>query len=195
MSKKYETLAKIVISNHAAHGHDPDERHMAIGLIRNGIFDCPSIDTGLVSEKGQHLTKTQLTKEHFYPRQASAHTMFEMLDAGATFDDLVAFIKKACQVHYVTSEENNALKPYQKLGSGYNTWEEQYAAVGIKLVPYIKKKRAHKQKYVYIIDGIEYNSIIDVMKKYDCSQPTVNNRCIYDKRNKYPTWNRILHND
>jgi len=53
MSKKYETLARIVISNHAAHGHDPDERHMAIGLIRNGIFDCPAIDSGLVSEKGQ----------------------------------------------------------------------------------------------------------------------------------------------
>jgi len=196
MSKKYETLARIVISNHAAHGHDPDERHMAIGLIRNGIFDCPAIDSGLVSEKGQHLKKSELTKEHFYPRQASAFKMFEMLDAGATFDDLVAFIKKVCQVHYVTNEENIALKPYQKLGSGYDTWEEQYDAVGIKLVPYVRKKPIRKQKYVYIIHKIEYNSKSEAAAAHDCSEQDIYYRCITSTSKKYCDWKvRKLYND
>ena len=189
MSKKYETLARIVISNHAAHGHDPDERHMAIGLIRNGIFDCPAIDSGLVSEKGQHLKKSQLTKEHFYPRQASAFKMFEMLDASATFDDLVAFIKKVCQVHYVTNEENIALKPYQKLGSGYDTWEEQYDAVGIKLVPYVRKKPIRKQKYVYIINDIEYKSSKEAADANSCKIQDVYYRCKSQSK-KYTGWIR-----
>ncbi len=189
MSKKYETLARIVISNHAAHGHDPDERHMAIGLIRNGIFDCPAIDSGLVSEKGQHLKKSELTKEHFHPRQASAFKMFEMLDAGATFDDLVAFIKKVCQVNYVTNEENIALKPYQKLGSGYDTWEEQYDAVGIKLVPYVRKKPIRKQKHVYIINDIEYKSSKEAADANSCKIQDVYNRCKSQSK-KYVSWIR-----
>jgi len=189
MSKKYETLARIVISNHAAHGHDPDERHMAIGLIRNGIFDCPAIDSGLVSEKGQHLKKSELTKEHFHPRQASAFKMFEMLDAGATFDDLVAFIKKVCQVNYVTNEENIALKPYQKLGSGYDTWEKQYEAVGIKLVPYVRKKPIRKQKHVYIINDIEYKSSKEAADANFCKIQDVYNRCKSQSK-KYVGWIR-----
>jgi len=38
------------------------------------------------------------------------------------------------------------LRPFQKRGSGYDTWEEQYAAAKIKLIPYIPKKRKRKPK-------------------------------------------------
>ena len=192
MSQKYETLANCVIDNHRLYKNKPDERQMMIGAFRNVLFDCPSIPSGFVSKKGQHLKRAQLTKEHFYPRQASAHKMFDMLDAGATKDDLVAFIKKVCQVHYVTKEENIALIPYQKRGSGYDTWEEQYEAAGIELVPYVRKTA---KKYVYIIEGIRYSGILDVMKKYNCSLATVKNRCLKDKRGLYPDWKRELYND
>lgn len=142
----YETLANCVIGNHTLFKDMPDERKMAINGIRNQLFDCPSTNSGLVSEKGQHLKKADLVKEHFYPRQASAHKMFEMLDAGATKDEIVDFIAMVCQVHHVIKEENEALKQYQKIGSGYSTWEEQYEAAGISLVPYVRKTPARRKK-------------------------------------------------
>ena len=144
--KVYETLANCIIGNHAMFRDMPEERKMAINGIRNQIFDCPSTNSGLVSEKGQHLKKVNLVKEHFYPRQASAHKTFEMLDAGATKDEIVDFIAMVCQVHHVTKEENETLKRYQKIGSGYHTWEEQYAAAGITLVPYERKKPGRRKK-------------------------------------------------
>ena len=192
MSQKYYDLAENCMNLHAGSRHSESLRLSAINLIRNGIFDCPIIFTGFVSKKGQHLKVSDLVKEHFYPRQASAHKMFEMLDAGATKEELVAFIIKVCQVHYVTKEENEALKKFQRIGSGYDTWEEQYEAAGIELVPYVRKTA---KKYVYIIEGIRYSGILDVMKKYNCSLATVNNRCVKDKRGLYPDWKRELYND
>lgn len=144
--KAYSDLADCVIENHLIFQNKPDHRKIMIGGFRNCLFDSPSTDSGLVSEKGQHFKKSELVKEHFHPRQASAYKMFEMLDASASKKELVDFIKMVCQVHRVTKEENIALKPYQKLGSGYNTSEEQYAAVPINLVLYIPKKRGRKPK-------------------------------------------------
>jgi hypothetical protein len=92
----------------------------------------------------------------------------------------------------VTKEENEALKPYQKIGSGYDTWEEQYEAVGIKLVPYVRKTA---RKYMYIIDGIVYKGAKDAMRAHTCSLAVLNNRCIKDKRGNYPNWKRELYND
>jgi len=148
----YSNLADCVIENHLAFQNKPAHRKIMINSFRNSLFESPITDSGLVSERGQHLKKEDLVKEHFYPRQASAYKMFEMLDVGATKDELTDFIKMVCQVHYVTKEENNALKPYQKLGSGYDTPEEQYAAPvidevkGIKLVPRIPIKPGRKPK-------------------------------------------------
>jgi hypothetical protein len=148
----YSILADCVIENHLAFRNKPAHRKAMINSFRNSLFEAPSTDSGLVSERGQHFKKSELVKEHFYPRQASAYKMFEMLDAGATKNELTDFIKMVCQVHYVTKKENDALKPYQKLGSGYDTWEEQYAAPvidevkGINMVPYVPKKRGRKSK-------------------------------------------------
>jgi hypothetical protein len=192
MSQKYELMADCVIGNYNLYKDKPEHRQMMISAFRNVIFDCPIIFTGFVSKKGQHLKVSELVKEHFYPRQASAHKMFEMLDAGVTKEELTAFIIKVCQVHYVTKEENEALKKFQKIGSGYDTWEEQYEAAGIELVPYVRKTA---KKYMYIIEGVRYNNILDVMKKYNCSQGAVNNRCLKDKRGLYPDWKRELYND
>jgi len=102
---------------------------------------------------------------------------------------LVAFIKKVCQVNYVTNEENIALKPYQKLGSGYDTWEKQYEAVGIKLVPYVRKKPIRKQKHVYIINDIEYKSSKEAADANSCKIQDVYNRCKSQSK-KYVGWIR-----
>jgi hypothetical protein len=124
--QKYEAyglLANAAISLYEGSKNCPKQRAFNIRQVCNGLYDTPSTHTGLVSEKGQHLRKSDLVEEHFYPRTPSAHKMFEMLDAGATKEDLIEYIKMVCQVHLVTKDENSDLRPFQKLGSGYDTWE------------------------------------------------------------------------
>jgi hypothetical protein len=132
----------------------PKQRAFNIRQVCNGLYDTPSTHTGLISEEAhallhdeeQDIKKSDLVKEHFYPRTTSAYKIFEMLDAGATEDELIEFIEMVCQVHLVAKDENSRLRPFQKRGSGYDTWEEQYAAAKIKLIPYVPKKRKRKSK-------------------------------------------------
>ena len=156
--QKYEAyglLANAAISLHEGSKNCPKQRAFNIRQVCNGLYDTPSTHTGLVSEEGQHLRKSDLVEEHFFPRTPSAHKMFEMLDAGATREDLIEYIKMVCQVHLVTKDENSRLRPFQKLGSGYDTWEEQYAAAKIKLVPYVRKKRRRDLKiYVQLTETV-----------------------------------------
>jgi len=179
MAIEYSDLAQHCVNMHATSTTE-GLRKSAINMIRNGIFDCRSIRTGFVSKAGQRLKVKYLTKEHFHPRQASAYKIFEMLDSGASVEDITDFIIKVSHVHLVTKEENERLKKFQKLGSGYDTWEEQYKAAGIELV---------KMQYtVYIINGIEYDSLTEAAKANGCSTVTLKNRCLQDKRGNYPDW-------
>jgi hypothetical protein len=132
----------------------PKQRAFNIRQVCNGLYDTPSTHTGLISEEAHALLhdeeldikKSDLVEEHFYPRTTSAYKIFEMLDAGATEDELIEYIEMVCQVHLVAKDENSRLRPFQKRGSGYDTWEEQYAAAKIKLIPYVPKKRKRKTK-------------------------------------------------
>ena len=89
----YELLANAAISLHAGAGTCPKQRAFNIRQVCNGLYDTPSTHTGLVSEEGQHLKKSELVEEHFHARTPSAHKMFEMLDVGATKEELIEYIK------------------------------------------------------------------------------------------------------
>jgi len=185
MSDNYLILAKMSITLHAAHGADPDERERAIGLITDGYYQCKPIHSGLVSKNAQHLTVAKITKDHFYSRKRSARKIFEMMDAGASIEELYDFIVLSCSVHYVTKRENLDLIPFQKNIKDYPTWQEQYAAAGIELVPYVKK---NARKYVYIINGIEYKSLTEAAAVHNCSDANVYYRCVTSKSKKYSDW-------
>jgi hypothetical protein len=77
------------------------------------------------------------------------------------------------------------LIPFQKNVVKYPTWQDQYAAAGIELVPYIKKT---KKKYVYIIHGIEYNNLSAAAVKNNCTEADVYYRCVTSKSKKYCDW-------
>lgn len=181
----YRILAKMSITLHAGHGGDPNERKRAIGLITDGFHQCKAIHSGLVSENAQHLNVSQMTKDHYLSRKKCAIKIFEMIDTGATIDELAAVIIEACNVHYVTKRENLDLIPYQKNTALYPTWQEQYAAAGIKLVPYVKKSN---KKYVYIINGIEYSRLIDAAMENDCTINDVYYRCTKSKSKYFSAW-------
>lgn len=185
MSDNYRILAKMSITLYAVHGQHPDERKRAIGLITDGLHQCKAIHSGLVSENAQHLTVVQMTKDHYLSRKKSAIKIFEMIEDGATIDEITAFIIDACSVHYVTKRENLDLIQYQQNPELYPTWQEQYAAAGIKLVPYVKKSN---KKYVYIINGIEYNRLIDAAMENDCTINDVYYRCTKSKSKYFSAW-------
>lgn len=185
MSDNYRILAKLATTLHAAHGNEPDERYRAIGLITDGIYQCKPVHSGLVSKSAEHLTVSKITKEHYHSRKRCARKIFAMLDEGATLDQLTDFIIEACSVHYVTKAENHLLVRYQKDIENYPTWQEQYAAAGIELVPYIKKS---VQKYVYIIDEIEYKNLNEAAEANNCKITDVYYRCITSKSKKYSNW-------
>ena len=154
LHKAYTLLANSAIYQYNGSKTCPEQRQFNIRQVSNGLYDTPSTHTGLISEKAhillhdeeKNIKKSDLVEEHFYPRTQSAYKIFEMLDAGATKEELIEYIKMVCQVHLVTSDENKDLRPFQKRGSGYDTWEEQYAAAKIKLIPYVPKKRSRKPK-------------------------------------------------
>jgi hypothetical protein len=154
LHKAYTLLANSAIYQYNGAMTCPEQRQFNIRQVSNGLYDTPSTHTGFISEEAhallhdeeQDIKKSDLVEEHFYPRTTSAYKIFEMLDAGATKDELINFIKMVCQVHLVTKDENKRLRSFQKRGSGYDTWEEQYAAAKIKLIPYVPKKRKRKPK-------------------------------------------------
>ncbi len=185
MSDNYRILAKLATTLHTGHGDEPAERKRAIGLITDGLYQCKPVHSGLVSKSAEHLTVSKLTKEHFYSRARCASKIFQMLDAGTTEDQLTDFIIEACSVHYVTKLENTLLVRYQQDTENYPTWQEQYAAAGIELVPYVKKSA---KKNVYIIHGIEYNSLGEGAAANNCKTTDVYYRCITSKSKKYCDW-------
>jgi hypothetical protein len=185
MSDNYRILAKLATTLHIGHGDEPAERKRAIGLITDGLYQCKAVHSGLVSKSAEHLTVSKLTKEHFYSRARCAVKIFQMLDDGTSENQLVDFIIEACSIHYVTKRENIDLIPFQKNIKDYPTWQEQYAAAGIELVPYVKKSA---KKNVYIIHGIEYNSLSDGAKANNCKTTDVYYRCITSKSKKYYDW-------
>ena len=42
--------------------------------------------------------------------------------------------------------------------------------------------------HVYIINGIEYDTLTAAAEANDCSMITAKNRCTQDKRGKFPDW-------
>ena len=119
--------------------------------IRHQIHDLKPIYSGYTSWAAIKMYNgrvTKMTKEHYNGRANSAREIIQMIKDKVGYQELLNFIKKSCNVHYTTPEENISLVPYQNK-ENYN-WEEAYAAAGIKLVPF------QGVKIWYKIDGIKY---------------------------------------
>ena len=119
--------------------------------IRHQIHDLKPIYSGYASRAAIKMYNgrvTKMTKEHYNGRANSARQIIQMIKDKVQYQQLLNFIKKSCNVHYTTPEENMSLVPYQNK-ENYN-WEEAYAAAGIQLIPF------NGVKIWYKIDGIKY---------------------------------------
>ena len=182
--REYEAFAKYVILNVEHNKHDELQLKFFKDGLRNQIFDMASIETGFVSEKAiaTGLPKSKLTEEHIYPRNQSAKKLIQMAIDNCTIEEMISQIKKFCEVHITTKEENTALVQYQKEPDYY--WENGYKAVGIKLVEYTFPVQ---NRYVYNVDGIVYNTLKEIASKFGIAEETARKRC-QSKTEKFKGW-------
>ena len=157
--------------------------------FRNLIFDMASIDIGLVSENAINSgkKKSKLTKEHIYPRSRQAIKIINMILDGATVDEVREMLLLSCQVVITTKEENISLVPLQKREDYF--WKDGYAELGIKMKEYTFP--SSRQKWVYKVDGIVYNSIQDAADAHGCTLWAAQQRFTTEaKKSKFEGWTR-----
>ena len=137
----YRDYAARIVHTHKSMINDEFNRKVFRREIAHYLYDIPLIPTGLVSEKYKDYIIKNLTKEHFHARQKTADLIIRLLDSNkVSIDRLAVILKSRVRVHYVHKSENQALRKVQNLPD-YPTWHKQYAAAGIKLVPYVNKRK------------------------------------------------------
>jgi hypothetical protein len=163
---------------------DETDLRTAINCLMNGIFKLPSNKTGLASPAALKLPKNKRTPEHFYGRTASAERLIKELieNPGRSDKAIVAFLKSRSRIHYVTKSENMALRSYNKINPKA-LWREAYRECGIELVEFTVGRA---QKYVYIVDDVEYNTVKEAAVAHDISYEAARNR--FFKAKKFPNW-------
>ena len=163
---------------------DEVDLRTAINCLMNGIFKLPSIKTGLASQEALKLPSNKRTPEHFYGRTESAERLIKELKENPDRSDkaIVAFLKSRARIHYVTKSENMALRTYSKKNPKTH-WRKSYRECGIDLVEFAVIK---KQKYVYMVDDVVYNTLKEAATIYRISVEGARNR--FFKAKKYPNW-------
>lgn len=176
----YEIVADIALANHALFAGTEHEK-MVIGLLAEALHRIkPANQNKMISTKANELPASKRCKEHYFGRKASADLIFYQIDKGVSKERLIAIIKSRSRVHLTTSQENMLLRNYSHLH-----WREAYRQADIQLIPY------HRNKYVYIVDGIEYNDMNEVTKKFNISNAAAAARFTSQaKKGKYQGWKR-----
>lgn len=173
--QKYKILLDVARSNFETFKDQPDQLKFVTGLIAEGLHRMKPIHTGLISEAASK-KGVKICKEHFFGRLASAKLIMQKIAEDKWSDErLVCLIKSRSRVHYTTSAENMTLRNYDHL-----YWREAYKAAGIKLIPFVPRNK----KYIYNIEGIEYNSIQDAAKHYNITADVAR----YRSDSKSPKW-------
>lgn len=161
---------------------DPEQRKSAAGAIGGYIFHTKNNFSGMISEEADRRRREDPdfnpTPEHYYSRSKCGEEIVTAIGNGASFEEVRDLIIKSCSIHYTTKEENTKLGKLKHLN-----YPDNYEFLGIKLVPYVKLS----QKYVYIIDGVEYNSSTQAANTHNVSAATVTYRC-KSNSDKYSNW-------
>jgi len=94
------------------------------GKISKGALEAFHPDSGVENPR--------LSEEHVYPRKVAARFLLE--DVSLSGHSLAEqFRQKYGRVHLITSEENKAVQPFQRVGI-FKSPEAAYASAGITLI-------------------------------------------------------------
>ena len=107
----------------------PSENFQKISVEAKATLDSMQA-SGLTKAKALQL----LTKEHQTPRKIGGMKLMEyMAQHDAAQDEFESMLQTFLSWNYVTRQENNDLKPYQKVGV-FTTPEVSYHAAGVELI-------------------------------------------------------------
>jgi len=184
--KDYEGVVRWVI-NQKEHLHDESHKLITINSLRNLIFDLKTIWTGYASKaaiKKHNGRISNMTPEHYNPRQRMAEKIVEAVIENRSFDTILELLLDACKIHYVTNEENKKLIPLQRADN--YVMEDAYSICKIELVPHTPK-RGRKANCVQFRD-IVYNSPKEAAKALNVTTQTIRNYC---KNENNIEWNYV----
>jgi hypothetical protein len=162
------------------------------GIIAEEIKRAPNTYSGLISVEG--MKQKTPTLDHFTGRKASGRLILKKIMAGHSVERIAAILAWSTRVHRVARFENEELKKVdtKKPIKSRRDVEWEYSQAVSQMVPFVARR---KQKYVYNIYGIEYNSKSEAATAHNCSEQTIHNRCINNSK-KWSNWKREkLHND
>lgn len=160
--------------------------------------DVSTVPSGMVSDTltwtheptGRTYRSSKVTEEHFITRTTTCRNIARAYLAGElTEDKLNELIEKGRKVHIVSEQENLDLRPYQQ-SADYPSWESQYKAAGINLVP--DPGTFGSKQYYYIVDGIPYADKHEAAAAHGVGTSTVVNR---SRSEKWPTWEEYKYTD
>lgn len=102
----------------------PKPVHAWTGYISRGVLKAFHPDSGIENPR--------LSEEHVYPRKVAARLLLEdrTLDGQSLAEQ---FREKYGRVHLITSEENKAVQPFQRIGI-FTTPNAAYESAGISLI-------------------------------------------------------------
>lgn len=179
----YETLVDWLFCQ-STFLHKEEYYLITVSAFRNLIFDMKPIYSGYASKAAIELhdgALSKMTSEHYNPRQKMSQKIVGMVRDKASKEDVLSALIEACKVHKVTSDENTALRPYQRKEDYVP--EEAYAALKIELVPYAWKPR---QKSIEV-EGKIFGSAKEVAEEYNISIEIVRYR-VASPSKKWVTW-------
>ena len=151
--QKMELLYRICKALSPLYGELEDEKvkGQICTMIGAQIFyiGCPAESFQKISVEGKNelaalqaegLSKAKalqkLTKEHQTPRKIGGLELMEyMAGHKVTYEEFESKLQTYLKWNYVTKQENNNLKPFQKVGK-FTTPEESYHAAGVVLTDF-----------------------------------------------------------
>ncbi len=151
--QKMELLYRICEALSPLYGELEDEKvkGQICTMIGAQIFyiGCPAESFQKISVEGKSellnlqaagLSKAKalqkLTKEHQTPRKIGGLELMEyMAGHKVTYEEFESKLQTYLKGNYVTKQENNNLKPFQKVGK-FTTPEESYRAAGVVLTDF-----------------------------------------------------------
>lgn len=157
------------------------------GLIAEEIKRAPNTYSGLISIEG--MKQKNPTLDHFTGRKASGRLILKKIMAGHSVERIAAILAWSTRVHRVSRAENEALKKVdtKKVIKSRRDVEWEYSRAVSPMVPYTPRR---KQKYVYTIYGVVYNSTSDAASAHNCSERDIYYRCVTSKSKKWSDWKR-----
>jgi len=172
--QKNEKLTEAVFDLLASNIHKTSDFHFTFSkrAIANSLYDMSDcLRSGLISTKAldklesKEYKRKDLCKEHPYPRTRTAHDIFKVFDSSfmkVSNTELKQEIRKCIdngsKVHYVLTEENQRLYPFQQ---DYSLTEEEiYFKAGVELV---EDKKIDFYPYSYYYLENKYSSVPEMI--------------------------------